>query len=130
LASAPIRFTNLSNLLVTCSPHLLRGNREPGLGMGGMSEAQGGTAKQIHEASARHENEAPNPGAAAPGHSAHASVSGQAEQGPAHCCPIEQGGLTMLELIDAMKKDALIQEKLVHIIADLVQETVSRNDRR
>jgi hypothetical protein len=96
--------------------------------MGSMGDAQMGTAKQIHDVNAELDIDPKNMSATS--HSAHTCVAGQPEQVAAHCMPIEHGGLSMLELIDAMKKDAGTQERLAHIIADLVQETVSRNDRR
>ena len=43
--------------------------------------------------------------------------------------PMEAGVLTMTELISAMKKDALEQDKIVAIVADLLEQTVNRNDK-
>jgi hypothetical protein len=42
---------------------------------------------------------------------------------------MEAGGLTMVELISAMKKDALEQDKIVAIVADLIEKIVNRNDK-
>eukprot|EP00291_Cryptomonas_curvata_P011726 CAMPEP_0172185896 /NCGR_PEP_ID=MMETSP1050-20130122/20429_1 /TAXON_ID=233186 /ORGANISM="Cryptomonas curvata, Strain CCAP979/52" /LENGTH=262 /DNA_ID=CAMNT_0012859943 /DNA_START=129 /DNA_END=917 /DNA_ORIENTATION=+ len=42
---------------------------------------------------------------------------------------MEAGGLTMVELISALKKDALDQDKIVAIVADLIEKTVNRNDK-
>ena len=42
---------------------------------------------------------------------------------------MEAGGLTMIELISSMKKDALDQDKLVAIVADLLEKIVTRNDK-
>ena len=39
-----------------------------------------------------------------------------------------QGGLTMLELAEAMKKDARGQEHLTAVIADMLEDTIARND--
>ena len=46
-----------------------------------------------------------------------------------HTMPMEAGVLTMTELISAMKKDALEQDKIVAIVADLLEQTVNRNDK-
>ncbi len=35
----------------------------------------------------------------------------------------------MIELISAMKKDALDQDKIVAIVADLIEKIVNRNDK-
>lgn len=35
----------------------------------------------------------------------------------------------MVELISALKKDALEQDKIVALVADLVEQTVNRNDK-
>ncbi len=42
---------------------------------------------------------------------------------------MEAGGLSMIELISSMKKDALDQDKLVAIVADLLEKIVNRNDK-
>jgi len=62
-----------------------------------------------------------------------ANASGAAERRPevapdAHTLATESGGMTMLELVARMKEDAAQQEHLVKLIADLLDETVARND--
>ena len=49
---------------------------------------------------------------------------------PEHSQPCQQGGVTMVRLAQEMKKDAAEQENLVSIIAELISETVQRNDSR
>lgn len=46
----------------------------------------------------------------------------------AHLEPLEQGGLTLLQLKGAMKADARKQERLLVLIAALLDETVENND--
>lgn len=45
-----------------------------------------------------------------------------------HTLPTERGGISMLEQIAAMKADATLQEPVVKLIAELLDETVARND--
>jgi hypothetical protein len=45
-----------------------------------------------------------------------------------HINACEQGGLTMLEFAEAMKKDARAQEHLTGVIADMLEDTINRND--
>jgi dienelactone hydrolase len=42
---------------------------------------------------------------------------------------MDAGGLTMVELVSAMKKDALEQDKIVAMVADLIEKIVNRNDK-
>ena len=58
------------------------------------------------------------------------AAEGDSSKESAHTLPCEEGGLTMIEMIIAMKKDAVEQESLVLIISDLISETVQRNDAR
>jgi hypothetical protein len=46
----------------------------------------------------------------------------------AHINTIEQDGLSMLDLIDAMKADAKNQDELISVIAKSLEDTVKRND--
>jgi hypothetical protein len=46
-----------------------------------------------------------------------------------HTRPMEAGGITMAELVKALKKDALEQDKIVALVADLLEQTVNRNDK-
>jgi len=46
----------------------------------------------------------------------------------AHINTIEQDGLSMLDLIGAMKADAKQQDELVSVIAQSLEDTVRRND--
>ncbi len=48
---------------------------------------------------------------------------------PLHTVPMEAGGLTMVELVSAMKKDALDQDKIVAMVAELIEKVVNRNDK-
>jgi len=45
-----------------------------------------------------------------------------------HTLPTEHGGISMLEQVAAMKADAALQEPVVKLIAELLEETVARND--
>jgi hypothetical protein len=47
---------------------------------------------------------------------------------PAHIMPCEAGGITMIELVYAMKSDASDQERLIGIFSEMLDETVERND--
>ena len=47
---------------------------------------------------------------------------------PAHTMPCEAGGITMIELVYAMKSDAADQEILIGIFSEMLDETVERND--
>jgi hypothetical protein len=47
---------------------------------------------------------------------------------PSHTMPCEAGGITMIELVYAMKSDASDQEKLIGIFSEMLDETVERND--
>ena len=57
-------------------------------------------------------------------------AAGAAERRPElpHTLAIEQGGMTMQDVVEAMKADAASQEHLVKLIAQLLEETVERND--
>jgi len=57
------------------------------------------------------------------------AVGGAARRRPeAHTLATELGGISMQEQIAAMKADAAQQEHLVKLIAELLEETVARND--
>ena len=46
----------------------------------------------------------------------------------AHTEAYEAGGMSMVDLANAMRADAEAQEKLVKILSDMLDETVKRND--
>jgi hypothetical protein len=46
----------------------------------------------------------------------------------AHVNAIEQDGLSMLDLVEAMKADAKNQDELISVIANSLEDTVKRND--
>jgi hypothetical protein len=62
-----------------------------------------------------------------------ADAAGAAERRPPassmpHTLATEYGGISMLEQVAAMKVDAEAQEPVVKLIAELLEETVARND--
>jgi hypothetical protein len=57
------------------------------------------------------------------------NVGGYGFDLPAHTMPCEAGGITMIELVYAMKSDAADQEILIGIFSEMLDETVERNDR-
>ena len=61
-----------------------------------------------------------------------ADAAGAAERRPPanllHTLPTERGGISMLEQVAAMKMDAEAQEPVMKLIAELLDQTVERND--
>jgi hypothetical protein len=92
----------------------------------GSTGEEGGEKRVNVKAEAREPRASQAPGA--PSESLFQGDDGSGD--PEHSQPCQQGGLTMVRLAQEMKKDAAEQENLVSIIAELISETVQRNDSR
>lgn len=84
---------------------------------------QDGEVKRIHGLGAANNHESAN---AEGGWADEDDGSGD----PEHTQPCRMGGISMMQLMEDMKKDAVEQEGLVTIISELISETVQRNDSR